>query len=97
VFDGEQLGFVLFEMGPHSGFVYERLRALLSSAERGSSSRLPGRAIGELPATETHDARVDAFVWAKPPGESDGTCNGGPQAGEFWPEQALAMASRAKW
>lgn len=57
----------------------------------------PGRAIGELPTTETHDARVDAFVWAKPPGESDGMCNGGPQAGEFWPEQALGMASRAKW
>ena len=36
VFHGEQLGFALFEMGPHSGFVYERLRALLSSALKGA-------------------------------------------------------------
>lgn len=56
-----------------------------------------GRAIGNPPTTETHDGRVDAFVWAKPPGESDGKCNGGPQAGDFWPEQALGMAKRAKW
>jgi endoglucanase len=56
-----------------------------------------GRALGNAPSTNTGDPLVDAFVWVKPPGESDGTCNGGPKAGEFWPEAALGMAKRAKW
>jgi endoglucanase len=56
-----------------------------------------GRAIGAVPTTTTGDPLVDAFFWIKPPGESDGTCNGGPKAGEFWTETALGMAKRAKW
>ncbi|HZU81668.1 MAG TPA: glycoside hydrolase family 6 protein [Polyangiaceae bacterium] len=56
-----------------------------------------GRALGNAPTTSTGDPLVDAFFWVKPPGESDGTCNGGPKAGEFWPEAAAGMAKRAKW
>lgn len=56
-----------------------------------------GRAVGKAPTTDTGDPLVDAFFWIKPPGESDGTCNGGPKAGDFWPEQALGLAKRAKW
>jgi endoglucanase len=56
-----------------------------------------GRALGSAPTTSTGDPMVDAFFWVKPPGESDGTCNGGPKAGEFWPEAALGLAKRAKW
>ncbi|HXN30752.1 MAG TPA: glycoside hydrolase family 6 protein [Polyangiaceae bacterium] len=56
-----------------------------------------GRALGGAPTANTNDPLVDAFFWVKPPGESDGTCNGGPKAGEFWPEAALGMAKRAKW
>ncbi|NYV77226.1 glycoside hydrolase family 6 protein [Streptomyces sp. UH6] len=52
----------------------------------------PGRALGETPTTSTADPLVDAYVWAKRPGESDGTCKGGPKAGEWWPEYALALA-----
>jgi endoglucanase len=56
-----------------------------------------GRALGSPPTTTTNDPLVDAFFWIKPPGESDGTCNGGPKAGDFWVEAALGMAKRAKW
>ncbi|HSY24108.1 MAG TPA: glycoside hydrolase family 6 protein [Polyangiaceae bacterium] len=56
-----------------------------------------GRAIGVAPTTNTGDPLVDAFMWVKPPGESDGTCHGGPKAGDFWPELALGLAKRAKW
>jgi endoglucanase len=56
-----------------------------------------GRALGNAPTSNTGDTLVDAFFWVKPPGESDGTCNGGPKAGEFWPDAALGMAKRAKW
>jgi endoglucanase len=56
-----------------------------------------GRAVGVPPTTDTGDPLVDAFFWVKPPGESDGTCNGGPKAGEFFGEKALDMIKHAKW
>jgi endoglucanase len=56
-----------------------------------------GRALGDPPTTQTADSRVDAYLWVKRPGESDGTCNGGPRAGEFWLDQALGLARRAKF
>ncbi|QNE77129.1 endoglucanase [Streptomyces finlayi] len=52
----------------------------------------PGRALGETPTTETGDELVDAYLWIKRPGESDGACRGGPNAGEWWPEYALGLA-----
>ena len=54
-----------------------------------------GRAIGHAPTVSTGEPLVDALLWIKPPGESDGTCNGGPRAGEWWPEYALGLARRA--
>ncbi|HLL34570.1 MAG TPA: glycoside hydrolase family 6 protein [Streptomyces sp.] len=52
----------------------------------------PGRALGETPTTKTADPLVDAYLWIKRPGESDGECKGGPKAGEWWPEYALELA-----
>ncbi len=49
-----------------------------------------GRALGNVPQFVTTHPRVDAYLWIKHPGESDGTCNGGPRAGAWWLEQALA-------
>jgi endoglucanase len=57
----------------------------------------PGRALGVRPTVSTGVPNCDAFLWLKRPGESDGTCNGGPRAGEFWPVSALALAKGAKW
>ncbi|MET9563203.1 MULTISPECIES: glycoside hydrolase family 6 protein [Streptomyces] len=56
----------------------------------------PGRALGETPTTDTGDDLVDAYVWVKRPGESDGTCKGGPKAGQWWPEYALKLAKASK-
>jgi endoglucanase len=56
-----------------------------------------GRALGERPTTETGEPRADALLWIKRPGESDGTCNGGPPAGQWWPEYALGLAQRAAY
>jgi endoglucanase len=52
----------------------------------------PGRALGEAPTTKTADPLVDAYLWVKRPGESDGTCKGGPKAGEWWAAYALKLA-----
>ncbi|MFC8914534.1 glycoside hydrolase family 6 protein [Streptomyces sp. NPDC057116] len=56
----------------------------------------PGRALGTPPTEGTGDERVDAYLWVKRPGESDGPCRGGPAAGTWWPEYALGLARRAK-
>lgn len=50
-----------------------------------------GRTIGQQATTNTGNALVDAYLWLKVPGESDGNCNGGPSAGVWWPEYALSL------
>ena len=50
-----------------------------------------GAHIGNTPTTQTGNSLVDAFLWVKIPGESDGTCNGGPAAGTWWPQYALSL------
>nr|WSY54632.1 glycoside hydrolase family 6 protein [Streptomyces sp. NBC_00886] len=52
----------------------------------------PGRSLGETPTTKTADPLVDAYLWIKRPGESDGTCKGGPKAGQWWASYALKLA-----
>ncbi|MGW6567130.1 glycoside hydrolase family 6 protein [Streptomyces sp. NPDC054975] len=56
----------------------------------------PGRALGVPPTDRTGDELVDAYLWIKRPGDSDGTCRGGPAAGTWWPDYALGLARRAK-
>lgn len=56
----------------------------------------PGRALGETPTTKTADPLVDAYLWVKRPGESDGECKGGPKAGQWWPDYALKLAKASK-
>ncbi|MEZ0166532.1 glycoside hydrolase family 6 protein [Kineococcus sp. LSe6-4] len=52
----------------------------------------PGRRIGRVPSTLTGVDVVDAWLWVKRPGESDGSCRPGePAAGEWFEEYALAL------
>jgi endoglucanase len=54
-----------------------------------------GRALGTAATTSTGNALIDAFLWIKKPGESDGTCNGGPNGGAWWADYALGLAQRS--
>lgn len=54
-----------------------------------------GRALGADPTVDTGHPLVDALLWIKRPGESDGECNGGPAAGVWWPDYVLDLARRA--
>jgi endoglucanase len=57
-----------------------------------------GRALGARPTTETGNGNVDAFLWIKRPGESDGSCNNGePSAGRFVNQFAIELARNAGW
>ncbi len=56
----------------------------------------PNRKLGSLPRTFFANRlnqfeNLDAFLWVKIPGESDGECNGGPKAGKFWYKYAKEL------
>lgn len=68
----------------------------------------PDRGLGLRPTTDTGDPYVDAFLWIKVPGESDGQCFRGlggpldpvrgmvdPPAGGWFPEQARELIALA--
>lgn len=57
----------------------------------------PGRALGELPGFVDDGTGLDAYLWVKPPAESDGTCHQGPPAGEVYLDQAVGLARAAGW
>jgi endoglucanase len=76
-------------------FVIDTSRNGLGS--NGEWCNPPGRALGDRPTASTGDAAADAYFWIKRPGESDGTCNGGPSAGTWWPDYALGLAQRATY
>ena len=69
--------------------------AIIDSGRNGAGStgewcNPPERRVG-VAAGSVHDDVVDANLWIKVPGESDGTCNGGPPAGDWWPEAAVEL------
>jgi endoglucanase len=51
----------------------------------------PGRALGQQPKLNPGPGGVAAYLWIKDPGASDGQCNGGPAAGQYWPQYALNL------
>jgi endoglucanase len=69
----------------------------------------PARGVGLRPTANTGNPLVDAYLWIKVPGESDGQCTRGlpagsadpergmidPAAGDWFPQQALELAQLA--
>lgn len=52
----------------------------------------PGAALGQNPQiTQSPASKLDALLWVKHPGTSDGTCNGGPSAGAWFESGAEAL------
>jgi endoglucanase len=52
----------------------------------------PGAALGQNPQiTESPTVKLDALLWVKHPGTSDGFCNGGPAAGTWFESAAEAL------
>jgi endoglucanase len=81
------------ETGAH--FLIDTSRNGQGPAPGGAWCNPPGRGLGADPTASTGNPLIDAFLWVKTPGASDGTCNGGPAAGQWWPEYALGLAERA--
>lgn len=47
--------------------------------------------LGQDPTVVDDSTGLDALLWVKLPGESDGTCNGGPAAGQWFPAAAASL------
>jgi endoglucanase len=86
---GERLSRLLG--GKH--FIIDTSRNGLGTATTWCNAR--GQALGVTPTTNTGHPLVDAFLWIKVPGESDGTCSGGPRAGSWWNEIAIELSRAA--
>lgn len=67
-----------------------------NGSDDGAWCNPSGRATGIKPTTNTGNSLVDAYLWVKTPGESDGTCNGGPSAGSWWADYALGLIQKGK-
>ncbi|HYE22594.1 MAG TPA: glycoside hydrolase family 6 protein [Verrucomicrobiae bacterium] len=76
-------------------FVIDTSRNGQGAAPGGAWCNPEGRGLGQMPTVNTGNGLIDAYLWVKKPGESDGNCNGGPSAGSWWPEYALGLARRA--
>lgn len=56
----------------------------------------PGRGLGRRPTLNSGDAYIDAFLWIKIPGESDGACHRG-RGGPADPERGLTAPPAGSW
>jgi endoglucanase len=76
-------------------FIIDTSRNGIPGADPRDWCNPQGRALGREPTTNTGHPLIDAFLWVKPPGHSDGTCQGGPAAGTWWAEYALELSRMA--
>jgi endoglucanase len=86
---------IVAALGGDVGFVIDTSRN--GNGSNGEWCNPRGRALGDRPTLVDDATHLDALLWVKLPGESDGTCNGGPEAGQWWQEIALEMARNAAW
>ncbi len=75
-------------------FIIDTSRNGAGGSQAGNWCNPSGQSIGPAPTSNTGNKLVDAFLWVKVPGESDGTCGGGPKAGQWWADYALALAGK---
>ncbi len=90
-------GHRLSELSGGRPFVVDTSRNGRGPSPTGAWCNPPGRGLGHPPTASTGDSLVDAFLWIKTPGESDGNCNGAPVAGQWWPSYALGLGRRASF
>ena len=76
-------------------FIIDTSRNGMGGTSDGQWCNTPGQSLGSEPTTSTNNPLVDALLWIKVPGESDGTCNGGPRSGAWFGEYALGLARQA--
>jgi endoglucanase len=79
-----------------------QIRFVIDTSRNGAETVVPTEdwcnpweaKLGEAPTTSPSQPLLDALLWVKQPGDSDGDCkDGAPRAGQWWPEYAEALAT----
>ncbi|GAA4267430.1 glycoside hydrolase family 6 protein [Frondihabitans peucedani] len=63
---------------------------------KGTWCNAPGAGLGQDPHATYGTTRLDALLWVKTPGSSDGSCNGGPAAGAWFASYANSLVALRK-
>jgi endoglucanase len=91
-----------YRMNTYAGAPYGQAASVISTLQSGSWCNPPGSGLGARPTANTGNANVDALLWVKTPGESDGECDiqGGARAWDYsvytqsgWPTLADQQAA----
>lgn len=80
----------------HRHFVIDTSRNGRGPAPHNAWCNPPGRGLGDPPRFVQRASRLDAYLWVKRPGESDGACDGAPDAGQWWQKYALELVKNRK-
>ena len=77
-----------------------QLKAVIDTSRNGNGTAAhldwcnpPGRALGDAPTLTPGQPGITAYLWIKDPWASDGTCRGGPLAGNPWYPYAAGLAA----
>jgi endoglucanase len=88
-------------MAQYASAPYDQPAAVISTLASGNWCNPPGSGLGHLPTATTGVPLLDAYLWVKTPGQSDGQCDaaGGVRAWDYagytqpsWPATASAQA-----
>ena len=85
VIDTSRNGRGVLDTAPYASAPYHQPKDVLDKLNAGSWCNPPGAGLGLRPSTDTGAPLVDAFLWVKRPGESDGSCDiaGGVRAWDY--------------
>lgn len=89
------------DMEAYAKAPYDQPPSVIATLQNGNWCNSPGAGLGVRPTTSTGVPLVDAYLWVKTPGESDGQCDaaGGVRAWDYnafsepgWPTTPAAQA-----
>ncbi|MGI8771133.1 MAG: glycoside hydrolase family 6 protein [Acidobacteriaceae bacterium] len=90
-----------FDASPYANAPFNQPASVIQTLNAGSWCNPPGRGLGLRPTANTGVALLDAYLWVKTTGQSDGTCDeqGGARAWDYslytqpgWPTDAAGQA-----
>jgi endoglucanase len=91
-----------FNAASYANPPYNQPSTVIATLNNGGWCNPPARGLGAVPTAKTGIALLDAYLWVKTPGQSDGTCDsaGGARAWDYnvygpagWPTTAAQQAT----
>jgi endoglucanase len=73
------------DMSIYADAPYDQPAGIVDALRAGNWCNPPGRGVGLRPTADTGVGSLDAYLWVKTPGESDGSCDiaGGARAWDY--------------